>query len=286
MGDPGQRAQPLLPHRLAGVRMPAALGPVGQGDQRADRRADGVEAGAGASPAVQRISRTQPVAAPRSASAGTPAAARPGKRLAELALVAAPLPVLPHPAGPPAALPRRPGARPGLAVPSVHGDPGDRPWCARHRAGAAPVGHLQPRRGRVVLRRGAAQLRPRPDGGQDPARARPRAGRHAPGPARGAHGHRLRGDVADALHRHRGKLEAAQSEAAPGDRLRRHPHRAGPGRPRHTRLGAERSGCAAQRAALPGDHQLGAVPGAECQPVHALRRLLHPLRPARLPQPA
>src|SRR5690606_35645545 len=73
---------------------------------------------------------------------------------------------------------------------------------------------------------------------------------------------------------------------APGDLDRRRGYRTGPCRAGDARLVTARRRHLAPGNAVSGHYRLGPVPGLEYQPVHALRRLLRPVRLAGLPQPA
>jgi hypothetical protein len=266
--------------------MPGALGRAARADRRADCRSHPAAPGTRTGTRPRRIPRPPPAPAPRPRSHRPPGRPLGRHALDAVALVAAPLPVLPHsrassaaPVRPHRAAPRRP-VPPGNAVgrPAV-----EQP---RPAAGVPPVGFLQPRGGRFAFARGPVRLRRSAGRRQDSARTGTRAGGDPLRRARGAHGHRLRRHVADAVHRCRRIVEAEIALPAPDRLVRRHPHRTGAGRCGDPGLGADRPRLAAHRLSLPGDDQLGTDPGAECQPLHALRRLFHPFRPARLPQPA
>ncbi|MNH17010.1 hypothetical protein D3C79_766630 [compost metagenome] len=260
--------------------MPAALGPDTAPDQRAGIARQRAQAGYRAGAGIACVSRTTPPAAPRPRATGQAANRQRDAHLVELALVAAPLPVLSRAAAAPTSGPAAPGRCLGLAVPSADRANGD--WLDHpgRDPGDATMGQLHPCRGGIILHRRPVQLCPGASGGKNPARARPCPGSHAPGLARRAHGCGVSGVVANALHRHRRKLEAQACPPAPGDRFGGHRHRTVPGGFGDPWLGRVRRWRPAQRPAVPGDHQLGAVPGTQCQPLHALRRLFHPQRPA------
>ena len=104
--------------------------------------------------------------------------------------------------------------------------------------------------------------------------------------ARADHRPRVPGDVAVPVHRHRRDLEAGRPPQAAGHRLRRHERGAGAGGVLDAALGALPGRRREERVLRARQHHLGDDAGDQPQPVHALRRLLRAVGPARLPEPA
>lgn len=140
--------------------MPPALGRARRCGGRRDRRRHAATSGQRRRRSVRRIPRPPPVAAPRPRGQCPPR--RTGRRpaLDELALVGAPLSVLPHPAAPAATPVRGGGAAPRPALPPGNGMDRTGAQSSRPRTGLPAVGRLRPLGRRFAVARRAARLRP------------------------------------------------------------------------------------------------------------------------------
>ena len=226
---------------------------------------------------VRPLPRASPTPAAVCRRARAHGAAGKPARLAPLALVAASLSLHPCSTRAAPARSRALGSIRRASVFSPGAGAGVRRHAARTCAGGPSVGALHPQRAGYSHPGRRGGLRDRVDRLQDPARARACARRYPARRAGCTHGRGLSRHVADAVHRYWRVVAATFPPPAVGCFKRRYRHRTGTSRAVDAGLGAAGRRRVAPGGPLSGNDRLGAHGVAQCQPVHALRWLFHPV---------
>lgn len=169
LGDSGPGDQPLLPHRLAGVRMPAALGLAPGTHRRRYFHAYDAGGRCRGSAGIRTVSRPAQFAAGFTPEGAATAEKKRADPLEKRPVVAAYLSVHPHPPGAPPAFAADAAAVGAAAVQlggavAVAGGDGAGPG-----AGGPPVGDVHPQLHGHALALRAGRVRPGLDRLQDPA---------------------------------------------------------------------------------------------------------------------